>query len=136
VPIRALAANVECRFDFALAGIDDVPQQAVGRLLDVAHSATISGRTQCTRDSASGEPKRPPRGGGASKGMVSTARGPRRCHRRSSSRSGIPVPHDPRRSACRLACSSRATARRSGDDSLGVDPSEPPIVGRKSLLPY
>src|SRR5205085_3664402 len=38
-------------------------------------SATSSGRTQCTRLSTSGDPKRLPRGGGTSSGILSVASG-------------------------------------------------------------
>jgi hypothetical protein len=57
--------------------------------------ATSSGRTQCTRLSTRGEPKRLVRGGSTSSGIVSVASSCRRRHSRSSSAVLMPVPARP-----------------------------------------
>jgi hypothetical protein len=53
------------------------------------------GRTQCTRFSTKGEPKRLRRGGGTSSGILSVASDCRRCHSRLSSAVLMPVPAPP-----------------------------------------
>jgi hypothetical protein len=61
-----------------------------GQKLHLGH-----GRTQCTRLSTSGDPKRLVRGGGTSSGIREVASGCRRRHSRSSSAVLMPVPARP-----------------------------------------
>ena len=72
---RHLAAHLGRRLIFAQSFMDHLPQQIVTGQVRYFTYATSSGRTQCTRLSTSGDPKRLPRGGGTSSGILSVASG-------------------------------------------------------------
>jgi hypothetical protein len=92
---RHLAPDFRRRFVFAQTFKDELAQQIVLRQVRNFTSATSSGRTQCTRLSTKGDPKRLPRGGGTSSGIVSVASGCSFRHSRSSSAVLVPVPARP-----------------------------------------
>jgi hypothetical protein len=71
------------------------PQQIVLGPGEVGLSTTTSGRTQCTRDSLSGEPKRLSRAGGSARGIFGTRSGASTPASRFSSLSVMPVPARP-----------------------------------------
>ena len=91
-------------------------------------SATSSGRTQCIRLRTKGDPKRLPRGGGTSSGILSVASGCRRRHNRSSSAVLMPVPArpvwSPRASTARCGPgNTRAITRRSASNLAMLRPA-------------
>jgi hypothetical protein len=93
--MRDLAPHFARRLVFAQPFIDDLAQQIVLGPGEEFDPGDELGRTQRTRLSTSGGPKRVLRGGGASSGIRETASGCSRRQSRSSSAVSIRVPTRP-----------------------------------------
>ena len=89
------AAHIAWGFVLPQPFIDDVAQQAVGRPGQVSDFGDKLGRTQCTRVSTSGLPKRVVFGGGTSTVILSEASGRSFFSKAVSSDSVMPVPARP-----------------------------------------
>src|SRR5262249_54766945 len=94
-PLSTVAPHdLSGRLILPLALVRDRPQKAAFCPCQVT-STTRSGRTQCTRDSSSGEPNLFSRGGGSASGMRGVSRGLSTPARRPNSFSVKPVPARP-----------------------------------------
>jgi len=94
-PLAVLAPHLGRRLVLTQAFVGDLAQQIVFGPGQESHFGHQLGPYPCTRVSTSGDPKRLPRGGGTSSGMVPVASGCSRRHNLPSSALSMPVPTRP-----------------------------------------